>query len=86
MVKSLSKHSKFLDEMQLFKQQVKQLEDVKKKQAVTEKINKLKKLVEDIDSGHKTLYGFQIKPSLLSNTREEIVNLRLEIRKMLKIS
>lgn len=86
MLKKLAKSQKFLNELNEYNSKLSQIIDLKKRDEVLFKINQLKILVENIDSAHKTLYGFQIKPSLLTDTREEIIKLRKELRLILNIN
>lgn len=85
MLKKLSKSQKFLDELAEYNSKLSQIVDLKKRDEVLSKINQLKTLVENIDSAHKALYGFQIKPSLLTDTREQIILIRRELRNILDI-
>lgn len=86
MLKKLAKSQKFVNEIAQYNSKLSNILDLQQQNEILSKINKLKNLVENIDSAHKTLYGFQIKPSLLTDTREEIIKLRKELRSILKIN
>lgn len=84
MLNKLSNSQYFQDELDMFNLHIKDLPNEQKLLA-TKKINELKQLVEYIDTGHTQKVGSRITPSLMDNTRSQIVELRREIAKLCNI-
>jgi len=84
MLNKLSKSQYFQDELDMFNLHMEKLPD-EQKLIATKKINELKQLVEYIDTGHTQKVASRITPSLMDNTRSQIVELRKEIAKICNI-
>jgi len=84
MLPKLSESQFFKDELKLFEIHMQDLPNDKKIEA-QRKIASLLELVEYVDTGHTQKIGSRITPSLMDNTRSQIVDLRKQIAKICNI-
>lgn len=80
MLPKLSNSTKLLDEIKYFESKMKIMSD-SDRDFIKLRIQKIKKLSENIDTAHDVYYNGVITPSLISNTRNELNQARLEIFK-----
>ena len=80
MLPKLSKSSKLKDEIRYFESKLKIMSE-SDQEFVRLRIQKIKNLSENIDTAHDIYYNGVITPGLVSNTRNELNQSRLEIFK-----
>ena len=84
MLPKLSNSTKFLDEIRFFESRAKAMPSEDKKNYINTRIAKIKELTRNIDEAHEiTTAGF-IKPTLISESKEELVKARFEIYELIK--
>ncbi len=86
MLPKLSNSTKFLDEIRFFESKANIMSNEDKKNYILSRINRIKELTKNIDEAHEiTTAGF-IKPTLISESKEELVKARFEIYELIKLN
>lgn len=86
MLPKLSNSTKFLDEIRFFESKANIMSSEDKKNYILSRINRIKELTKNIDEAHEiTTAGF-IKPTLISESKEELVKARFEIYELIKLN
>ena len=86
MLPKLSNSTKFLDEIRFFESKANIMSSEDKKNYILSRINRIKELTKNIDEAHEiTTAGF-IKPTLISESKEELIKARFEIYELIKLN
>lgn len=83
MLPKLSNSTKFLDEIRFFESKIEIMPD-DKKDIIKSRIARIKQLAKNIDEAHEVTTAGFIKPTLISDSKDELVKTRFEIYEMIK--
>jgi len=86
MLPKLSNSAKFLDEIRFFELKAKAMPSEDKKDYINTRIAKIKELTKNIDDAHEVTTSGFIKPTLISESKEELVKARFEIYEIIKLN
>jgi hypothetical protein len=84
MLSKLSNTEAFQKEYNNFKKQIDSIKDSSFKDTLNNDLKKLFEFANEIDIGHSSEFNGMINPSMLSDTRTNLNNIRLNIKNKLK--
>ena len=85
MLPKLSESSKFKDEIRFFESKIKVVPE-DKKDFIQTRIRRIKELAKNIDEAHQISTAGFIRPTLIGESKEELVKIRYEIYEMLRLN
>jgi hypothetical protein len=83
MLPKLSESTKFKDEIRFFESKLKVVAE-DQKDFIQTRINRIKELAKNIDEAHEISTAGFIRPTLISDSKEELVQARFEIYEMIR--
>lgn len=85
MLPKLSNSTKFLDEIRFFESKINVMPD-DKKGLIKSRIARIKEIAKNIDEAHEVTTAGFIRPTLISDSKDELAKIRFEIYELIRLN